>query len=121
MLEHGADVRLLAPRYLVSAEGTTASIRKVLQILLAHGYDINSNGPGGTVLECIGFDDHELLKWCIDEGANVNPPDNAPPDNAAHENLSLSALLLRVTSTHSSLLEAKRHLSTAILECSLER
>lgn len=77
-LEHGADVRLLAPRYLVSGECTNASIRKVLEILLAHGYDINSDGPGGTVLECVGFGDHELLKWCIDKGAIVNPPDHTP-------------------------------------------
>lgn len=79
VLEHGADVRLLSPQYLVSMDSISASIRKVLEILLAHGYDINSEGPGGTVLEYIGFDDHELVKWCIDKGANANPSNHTPP------------------------------------------
>ena len=79
VLELGANVHRLSPHWLVSTEGTSASMREVLEILVAHGYDINSEGDGLPVLWHVGVGDYDFLKWCLDRGANVNPPDSALP------------------------------------------
>ena len=79
VLELGADNHQLSPHWLVSTEGTSASMRKVLEILVAHGYDFNSDGGGLPVLWHVGVGDYDFLKWCLAQGANVNPTDKTPP------------------------------------------
>jgi len=73
VLELGADVRQLSPHWLVSGEGTTETMRQVLEILVARGYDINSESSGTPVLWFVGVGDYDFLKWCLGQGANVNP------------------------------------------------
>ena len=79
VIELGADVHQLSPHWLVSTEGTSATMREVLEILVAHGYDINSEGGGLPVLWHVGVGDYDFLKWCLAQGANVNPTDKTPP------------------------------------------
>ncbi|GAB7336093.1 hypothetical protein MBLNU13_g08895t1 [Cladosporium sp. NU13] len=50
VLELGADVRQLSPHWLVSGEGTSESMRQMLEIVVAKGYDINSESSGIPVL-----------------------------------------------------------------------
>lgn len=73
VLELAADIRHLSPHWLVSAEGTIVSMRQVLEILVAKGYDINSESSGTPVLWFVGVGDYDFLKWCLDQGANVDP------------------------------------------------
>lgn len=79
VIELGADVHQLSLHWRVSTEGTSASMREVLEVLVSHGYDINSEGNGLPVLWHVGVGDYDLVKWCLDRGANVNPPDQTPP------------------------------------------
>lgn len=46
VLEQGADVDRLSPHWLLSSESTTTSMREVLEILIARGFDINSESRG---------------------------------------------------------------------------
>jgi hypothetical protein len=78
VLELGANVHQLSPHWLVSTEGTSASMREVLEILVAHGYDINSEGDGLPVLWHVGVGDYDFVKWCLDQGADVDPPEQSP-------------------------------------------
>ena len=91
----GADVHQLSPHWLVSTEGTSASMREVLEVLVAHGYDINSEGDGLPVVWYVGVGDYDFLKWSLDQGANVNPPGQTPPgQRSRREPLLESAAML---------------------------
>jgi hypothetical protein len=79
VLELGADVHQLSPHWLVCTEGTNESMREVLEILVARGYDVNSESDGLPVLWYVGVGDYDFVKWCLDQGANVNPADQITP------------------------------------------
>lgn len=79
VLELGADVRQIPPHRLICTEGTNDYTREVLEIFVARGYDINSESFGLPLLWHVGVGDYDFLKWCLDQGANVNPPDRHPP------------------------------------------
>lgn len=85
VLEQGADVSKLSPRSVWGENSTLVSIRTVLEILVAHGYDINSESGRHPVLWVVGVNDYELVKWCLDQGADLNPPDPAPPTSRPRE------------------------------------
>lgn len=74
MLDLGADVRQLSTHWLYATEGTSGSTREVLEILVAKGYDINSESSGLPVLWIVGVGDYEFVKWCLEQGAHVDPP-----------------------------------------------
>lgn len=78
-LELGADVHQLPLHRIICIEGTSDTTREVLEILVARGYDINSESFGLPVLWHVGVGDYSFLKWCLDQAANVNPPDHHPP------------------------------------------
>lgn len=55
--------------------------REILELLIAHGWDIDSRGPrlGSRPLLWRVAHDHDLVEWCLANGASVDPPDDAPP------------------------------------------
>ena len=77
-LDQGADVNQLSPQDILGAENTSISTREVLELLIANGWDINSEGSGAPILWHV-VNDHELVKWCLDHGADVNPSFAAAP------------------------------------------
>lgn len=82
VLDQGAKLGELDPSYLLAGNYTNTSIRKVLDILVARGYDINSQSLCIPVLwYIIGLHDSELVEWCLDHGAEMNPPDSTPENS----------------------------------------
>ena len=78
LVEQGADVTAV-PGGLLSADGKPPT-RKTLEVLVAHGWDINSclRGRDVPVLWDV-MEDSRLVEWCLDHGASVDPPDDTPP------------------------------------------
>jgi len=69
VLEHGAEV----PAY--SGLNIEDPPKEVLQILIDHGWDINSRRPGDQPLLWEVVNDGELVTWCLDHGAATIPKD----------------------------------------------
>lgn len=78
LVEQGADVTAI-PGGLLSVDGTSPT-RETLEVLVAHGWDINSclGGRDVPVLWDV-TEDIRLVEWCLDHGASVDPPDNTRP------------------------------------------
>ncbi len=80
---HISLIRFLLKEKHVSASGLTPQslsnqpTTELLQLLVDHGFDINKPeetrrpGRGGYLLQRVCHDE-ELVKWCLDHGANVN-------------------------------------------------
>lgn len=69
ILDHGAEV----PAY--SSLNIEDHSKAILEILVAHGWDINARRPGDRPLlwEVVG--DGDLVAWCLDHGATAIPND----------------------------------------------
>ncbi|USW48645.1 Putative ankyrin repeat-containing domain superfamily [Septoria linicola] len=76
VLDHDADVdKLIAKDIMIDDEPLKPSI-EVLEMLLAHGWDVNNRGDGRPLLWfVVAYPD--LVEWCMDHGANIDVPDPA--------------------------------------------
>lgn len=83
VLDQGADLGKLDPGWLIGGNSTHTSIRKVLEILVARGFNINSQSSCLPVLWYVGVADHELVEWCLDHGADLNLPDPTPKNTVS--------------------------------------
>lgn len=83
-LDHGADVAALSASDTMSKDYTDEPSRQVLDILLAHGWDVNTRGPSGTDMPLLRLVVRfpELVRWCLEHGARVDVPDTPPRVNA---------------------------------------
>lgn len=81
LLDHGADVGTLHASDLMTSDTCKPPSRELLELLVAHGWDVNPRlGPDGvteTPLLWLVVDDIELVRWCLDHGAQVDIRD--PP------------------------------------------
>jgi len=80
ILEQGADVSSLPYHYAYPELADNPS-REALELFVAHGWNVNTgalNGQAGIPLVWAVVGDHELVQWCLDHGADVNPPDHTP-------------------------------------------
>lgn len=80
LIELGADVNDLPGSYLVDIVSLTSPSRETLKVLLEHGWDINSRIPkiSGTPILWYTVEDSDLVKFCLDNGAEVDPEDDTP-------------------------------------------
>lgn len=84
ILEQGADVSHLPYHYTypdLADGGAPRPSREALELLVAHGWNVNTcalNGEAGIPLLWDVVGDRELVQWCLDHGADVNPPDHTP-------------------------------------------
>lgn len=81
LIEQGADVTQLPGETIVDSVYEVLPSREVLEILVEHGWDVNNRGPwlSGTPLLWFVVGDVDLVHWCLDHGADVDPPDDTPP------------------------------------------
>jgi hypothetical protein len=80
LIKHGVDVQNLSPW--VAAAGWPTS-KAILEILLAHGWDINTRAARGARLDAQPFmwqviSDGGMVAWCLEHGASVYPKDQEP-------------------------------------------
>lgn len=84
LLDHGASVNWVLPWMIGSNLEPEKPSLEVLEILVAHGWDINSRGPDCTdwplLWRVTGY--HDLVEWCLDHGASVYIPCDTPPTDA---------------------------------------
>jgi hypothetical protein len=82
LIQQGADVTALPGESIVSTDDETMLSREMLEILIEHGWDVNSRGPRlrHTPLLWYVARDTDLVKWFLDHGAEVDPADDTPPD-----------------------------------------
>ncbi|OBT55284.1 hypothetical protein VE04_04400 [Pseudogymnoascus sp. 24MN13] len=74
---HDADIAAVTPGQITTNEDMGKPSLEVLEILVAHGWDINTPGVGSTLLwDVVTY--HDLVKWCLDHGAKVDIPDYQP-------------------------------------------
>lgn len=81
---HGADVAALSASDILATDDMDKPSQEILKILVAHGWDINTQGRGKIpghewplLWYVVRYPD--LVRWCLDHGARVVIPDN--PDN----------------------------------------
>ncbi|KAF2855393.1 hypothetical protein T440DRAFT_504062 [Plenodomus tracheiphilus IPT5] len=79
IIEQGLDVHSLAPT-VVAGDGRSKAI---LEILLAHGWDINyrqvsTSGPDAEPFMWHIVKDGDLVTWCLEHGASVFPRNQEP-------------------------------------------
>lgn len=84
VLDRGADVSSLSASDLMSTELSLEPLREVLDVLVAHGWDVNTQGHSGTDLPLLWHvvQYHDLVKWCLDHGARVNLAEPSAAANA---------------------------------------
>ena len=88
---HGADVAAISAPEIVSNDDMGKHSQEVLEILVAHGWDINTRGTGDAtrwplLWHVVEYPD--LVRWCLDHGARVDIPDNPPRVNGNVESRS---------------------------------
>jgi hypothetical protein len=79
--EQGADVAQITNTSLVDTINDTLPSLETLDLLVEHGWDINNRSSGrrdDTLLWYV-VRDTELVKWCLDHGADLDPGDDTPP------------------------------------------
>jgi hypothetical protein len=78
---HGADVAALSASDIMANDDMAKPSQEILEILVAHGWDINTQGPGKITswpLLWYVVEYPDLVRWCLDHGARVDIPDNPP-------------------------------------------
>lgn len=85
LIEHGADVRSLRGYQLISNFDNSPPSRKLLELLLSQGWDINSGEASISRAPLLWkiMEDHQLVEWCLDHGASVHLPASDSEDNRA--------------------------------------
>jgi hypothetical protein len=81
LIEQGADVARITARTLVDTVNDALPSLEVLNLLAEHGWNFNNRDPGprdGPLL-CYVVRDTELVKWCLDHGAEVDIEDDTHP------------------------------------------
>nr|POE98584.1 hypothetical protein CFP56_75513 [Quercus suber] len=84
VLDRGADVRDLSAGQITVNDFMLKPSQDVLEILVAHGWDINTLGPHNNSwpLLWLVISYPDLVSWCLDHGARVDIPDVPPRVNA---------------------------------------
>lgn len=80
--QHGVGVNTVYPNTIYSLEKPGARrLYPFLEVLLAHGWDIDTHGPQRTSWPLLWFatSDPELLDWCLEHAASVYIPGDTPP------------------------------------------
>jgi hypothetical protein len=78
VLQQGVDVSDADPRH-SGVDISELPSREALELLVAHGWNVNTgalNGQAGIPLLWDVLGDRELLQWCLDHGADVDPADH---------------------------------------------
>lgn len=67
---------------IVDTDNDTLPSREILELLIEHGWDINSRGSSLSGIPLLWYvvEDPDLVKWCLDHGAELDPADDTPPD-----------------------------------------
>jgi hypothetical protein len=99
LLDQGADISTITAGTIMSKDELVKPSREVLEILIAHGWDIDSRGADSTnwPLPWYVIRYPDLLVWCLANGASVDLPGDIPPvlEIAAAEGTVVSFELLR--------------------------
>lgn len=80
--QQDVDVNTVYPNSIFALQKPEARpLLPFLEILLAHGWDIDTHGPKRTDWPLLWYalGDPELLEWCLQQGANVYIPGDTPP------------------------------------------
>lgn len=96
LLDNGADVSQVHPGWLFNEEEPFAKPSlESLEILIAHGWDIDSRQrPKDWPLLWGVVQYPDLVEWCLDHGASVYLPGDTPPiDDSGNTTLSRISLL----------------------------
>jgi hypothetical protein len=85
LIEQGADATQVTGMTLVDTISDTLPSLGALELLVDHGWDINSRGlaRGMPVLWFV-VRDVDLVRWCLDHGADVDPLDDTPSGAKKH-------------------------------------
>jgi len=86
LIEQGANVNCVSAFSLIDIETNALPSQETLEVLVEHGWDINTRTPGlgGTpILWCV-VEDADLVKWCLDHEADVDPADDTPEGAKKH-------------------------------------
>ena len=78
---HGADVVALSALDIMANDVMAKPSLEIFEILVAHGWDINTQGPDKITswpLLWYVVEYPDLVRWCLDHGARVDIPDNPP-------------------------------------------
>jgi len=86
LIEQGANVSRVSAFSLIDIETEALPSQETLEILVEHGWDINTRTPGlgGTPILWYVVGDTNLVKWCLDHGADVDPADDTPEGAKKH-------------------------------------
>jgi ankyrin repeat protein len=86
LMQQGADVNRVSAFSLTDLATDGIPSQDTLEVLLEHGWDINNRTPGlsGTPILWYVVRDTDLVKWCLDHGADVDPADDTPEGGKKH-------------------------------------
>ena len=84
LLDRGADVGTLSASDIIPThDDSVKPSHEVLEILIAHGWDVNTQGPRHTswplLWQVVRYP--EVVTWCLNHGASVDIPDDPPRVN----------------------------------------
>jgi hypothetical protein len=83
VLSHGADVSIVDASMIMNSDELAEPSREVLEILIAHGWDINARRDGTSwPLLWYALSYPDLVAWCLAQGASVYLPGDTPPRDA---------------------------------------
>lgn len=84
LLDRGADVAILSASDILANDDMVKPSQEVLEILIGHGWDINTQGTRHTSWPLLWFvvEYPDLVTWCLDHGARVDIPEDPPQINA---------------------------------------
>ena len=84
VLDRGADIATLDAGNLMATDEEIKPSQEVLEILIAHGWNINTRGPrGGSAPLLWQISEYpDLVRWCLDHGAEVDVQDEPAPVTA---------------------------------------
>lgn len=74
VLDRGADVRKITASH-VTNYGADKPSQEVLEILVAHGWDVNIHNARSWPLLWFVTGYHNVVAWCLDHGASVDVPE----------------------------------------------
>jgi len=80
LIEQGTDTTQITGMTLVDTINGSLPSLETLEVLVEHGWDINNRGPGRHADPLLWYlvEDTDLVKWCLAQGAEVDPEDDTP-------------------------------------------